>query len=726
MPNNITALDRIRKTSIRQFRRQKRFHFHATPMEERERVIFYVTNLIDSREMNAGPDEVFSTCLSVIGEKRAYDLLKPYYPNRLKVSDIRDMGEWGAEKLKREEQLRVISSIFRNEINRLARNLKGRRNRELAKRLSVAAKVFGLSSDELAILEMFYIMQVNPGIDILTSPPFNMTDFQTLQSSGHKILGMNRRNFLSAIKNSSLFNGRLLFFDGDSISITPGIREYLVGFGDRNLDNAYFDRDLKTHLTLSDFGMPAADLKVLKAILQNRKGCNILFYGLPGTGKTSLAACLAKELGLDLYRVKASDEEHSKDFRFQAIYSTMNAAQNNKSVVLVDEADEILNTQSDLMSRSTSSKSWLNSMLDTHTRKVIWITNQTGHIERSSMRRFAFSLEFGKLTIKNRMTVLSYELKKNGLSKFFTQEEIRDLSRRFAVDAGGIVNAVNLLKIKKGMKKENVLELFESVLKNHEKATTGKESYVKPKEIRQYSLDGLNTSHGLDHIVSVLKEFEDARVRTGTQSITLLLYGLPGTGKSEFVHYLGKELGKDVMLKRASDIQDAFVGMTEKNIAQAFREAQDEKSILFFDEADTFLFPRKDAVRSWEKSFTNEILAQLDSFKGVAIFATNDIDGLDHAAIRRFKFKVKFSPLKPEGVMLFYRLMLAPLSASHTSLTREQQDQLMTLRNSTPADFAVVKDQYSFQQQELPTHQALISGLMQEAQHRRTDKTMGF
>ncbi len=88
------------------------------------------------------------------------------------------------------------------------------------------------------------------------------------------------------------------------------------------------------------------------------------------------------------------------------------------------------------------------------------------------------------------------------------------------------------------------------------------------------------------NIVSVVKEFGDATAKSGSKSITLLLYGPPGTGKSEFVHYLGKELGKDVLLKHASDIQDPYVGMTEKNIAQAFHEAQQEKSILFFDEAE--------------------------------------------------------------------------------------------------------------------------------------------
>jgi len=706
--------------------RRKKNHFHTSPVEERESVIYYLSNLIDSREINTSPDDVFTACLAVVGDKRAYEMLKPLYPKRLDPSDSRDMSEWGSAKLDLDEQLSVVNDIFRKELDGISRRLTGRKNPELTTRLLSVAEVFSLSVEELAILEMFYILEANSAAEILKSPPFDMTDFQTLQSTGHKVLGLDRRKFLQAIKDGCLFDAQLLDLDGGSISVNSSIREYLVGLGDKKLSNSYFGRDLTTHLKLPDFGIPQPDLQVVKALLHARKGCNILFYGRPGTGKTSLAACLAKELGLDLYHVKASDEEHSPGFRQRAIYATLNAAQNRKSVVLVDEADDLLNTQVTFRNESSSTKSWLNSMLDMQTQKIIWITNHSKQIDSSSMRRFAFSLEFEKLTNKHRMTVLSYELKKHGFAKFFTTDEMKDLCKRFTVDASGIVHAVNVLKIKKGMKKENVVALFESVLKNHEKATTGKESFRKPKELKQYSLEGLNTSRDLGHILSVIKEFGDVSVKMGSKSVTLLLYGPPGTGKSEFVHYLGKELGKDVLLKHASDIQDPYVGMTEKNIAQAFHEAQQEKSILFFDEADTFLFPRKDAMRSWEKSFTNEILAQLDGFSGIAVFATNDIEGLDHAAIRRFKFKVRFSALTPEGNLHFYRTMLLPMVPVADALTTDHIQQVRDLRNLTPGDYAVVRDQFSFNSASGPEHQGLINALRFEVEHKKASKTAGF
>lgn len=705
---------------------KEKSHFHTTPVEERERVIFYLANLIDSREMNVSPDVVYTACVNVIGDKRAYDVMEPLYPKWLDPPDVLDMSDWGNVKLKPNEIIRVVSDVFRKELDRVSRNLKGRGHPEFTTRLESIAEVFSLSLEEVAILELFYILDANSGAEIFKAQPFDMSEYQTLQGAGHKILGLDRRKFLQALKNGCLFAARLLAFDSGSISLQSSIREYLVGLGDRELSNTYFGRDLTTHLKLPDFGVPQPDLQVMKALLRERKGCNILFYGRPGTGKTSLVACLVKELDMELYSVKASDEEHSPDFRQRAIYATLNAAQSKKCVVLVDEADDLLNTQVMFKHEGSSTKSWLNSLLDSHEQKIIWITNHSKNIDTSTMRRFAFSLEFEKLTRKHRLTVFSYELKKHGFAKFFTSDEKKDLCKRFSVDASGIVHAVNVLKIKRGMKKENVIALFESVLKNHEKATTGKESFHKPKKLKQYSLEGLNTSSDLGRIVSVVKEFGDASAKSGPKSITLLLYGPPGTGKSEFVHYLGKELEKDVLLKHASDIQDPFVGMTEKNIAKAFREAQDEKSILFFDEADTFLFPRKDAMRSWEKSFTNEILAQLDGFSGIAVFATNDIEGLDHAAIRRFKFKVKFAALTPEGNLLFYKSMLLPLLLDNGTIPVDDIRLIRDLRNLTPGDFAVVRDQFSFGSCERPEHQSLINALQLEAEHKKSIKIAGF
>ncbi|MBI5193623.1 MAG: ATP-binding protein [Nitrospirae bacterium] len=185
-------------------------------------------------------------------------------------------------------------------------------------------------------------------------------------------------------------------------------------------------------------------------------------------------------------------------------------------------------------------------------------------------------------------------------------------------------------------------------------------------------------------------------------------------------------LGKEVLLKRASDIRSCWVGETEKKIASSFTEAQETDSILFFDEADTFLFPRKSARQSWEISFTNEILTQLESFKGTVFFATNDMDGLDHAALRRFKFKIEFKPLTPEGNLIFYNTLLRKLVSDSKDLSTEEVIAIKGIKNLTPGDFAVVKDQMSFADPSSITHEMLIEALSNEVRYKKIGKAIGF
>src|SRR5690606_37517536 len=117
------------------------------------------------------------------------------------------------------------------------------------------------------------------------------------------------------------------------------------------------------------------------------------------------------------------------------------------------------------------------------------------------------------------------------------------------------------------------------------------------------------------------------------------------------------------VVKRTSDLISCYVGQSEKNIAAAFSEAEQQGAILFMDEADSLFINRADAYRSWEVSQTNELLCQMENFSGVLICATNFSEHMDPAVMRRFTFKVGFDYLKPGANILFFQRILAPLLA---------------------------------------------------------------
>lgn len=132
-------------------------------------------------------------------------------------------------------------------------------------------------------------------------------------------------------------------------------------------------------------------------------------------------------------------------------------------------------------------------------------------------------------------------------------------------------------------------------------------------------------------------------------------------------------------------------------------------------------------MRSWEKSFTNEILTQLEGYSGIVVFATNDMDGLDHAALRRFKFKVEFRPLTSEGVLDFYSVLFKPLLSENSPLSDEDVRELKSINNLTPGDFAAVRDKHLFSEPSSITHKLLIHDLIEETRYKKAEKRInGF
>ena len=163
-----------------------------------------------------------------------------------------------------------------------------------------------------------------------------------------------------------------------------------------------------------------------------------------------------------------------------------------------------------------------------------------------------------------------------------------------------------------------------------------------------------------------------------------IITGIPG--KTAFAKYLANEVGAQLRMVRASDILSCFVGGTERRISHVFAEAKRKHEILFLDEIDGLLLDRRGAEHSWERTQTNMLLQELETFSGVMIGATNLVEHLDAAVMRRFTYKLRLSYLTDEGKALFFkRYFNAPLTA-------EQQRRLNTIDRLTPGDFRTVKE----------------------------------
>lgn len=423
------------------------------------------------------------------------------------------------------------------------------------------------------------------------------------------------------------------------------------------------------------------------AMADRRTGVNVLLYGPPGTGKSELTRLLAKDLGAELFEISCTDEDGDPVDGFGrlcALRSAMCVLSKRRALLVMDEIEDMFGATgglSGLFEDRPRHKGWTNRMLEENPLPCFWLTNNIDALDNAYVRRFNLVLKLDNPPRAQRLQLV-HEISGGRVNERLAARLAEHvqltpavITRAIAV-AGTIEKAAPDISTSVGHLVDATLAAqgFPMLLTNRCEALPA-----------FYSPDLVNADHSLEELVNGLRHHQEAR---------LCFYGPSGTGKTAFGLWVARQLGRPLYSRRASDLISPYIGMTERNLAAAFEAAAKDDAVLLLDEVDTFLQDRRRTQHSWEVSAVNEMLTQMEAYRGLFIASTNLMENLDQASLRRFDLKVHFGFLKADQISVLLDKHLTAMDLKRPATLA--LGRLLRQRHVTPGDFDAISRRSRF------------------------------
>lgn len=576
----------------------------------------------------------------------------------------------------------------------------------LVRNVALLGRILGMSDVDKKILQLAVAIKSFSAFHAIIDKDLEGSNMHQLARNLGFVFDLPPHLVIDALKADSLLRASgIIEYEaelvrlGNMLDVINGLAPLLVNpdLTEDALINLFLRPAGAGTLELEAFPHLASDIEILSAYLVAAQagraaGINVLFYGVPGTGKTELVKALAHKLGMHLYEISYADDDGdpikgSERLRAYNLCQRI-TAQMPDTLLMFDEIEDVLEPDMGgfLMSlfggggvSRSSGKAWINRTLERNPVPAIWITNNP-QIDPAYLRRFDYSVRFSippqsvRLAIAKRhfgdLAPCDDWLARIAANEETTPAQLERASRVARMIAPG--DPARAMAIS-----EQTLDRSATLL----------------DQKRRPARNPLHTGYDLRYVntdIAVTSLIAGLRLRPRG---SFCFYGPAGTGKSELGRYMADAIDKPVLLRRASDILSMWVGEAEKNIARMFADARQRDAVLILDEADSFLADRRDAHASWEVTQVNELLTQMEAFEGIFICTTNLMQKLDQASLRRFAFKVKFDYLKPEQRESMFLQELERLGGNALDMS-SWCEQVRKLSQLTPGDFSVAARQF--------------------------------
>lgn len=168
-------------------------------------------------------------------------------------------------------------------------------------------------------------------------------------------------------------------------------------------------------------------------------------------------------------------------------------------------------------------------------------------------------------------------------------------------------------------------------------------SVLKETEVKPYPMESFSCKESDSKLVQTLLK--------GGQNINILLYGAPGSGKTEFAKSVINSVGKKVlMFKNEVEIDENSNAIFALTRISALNQGKD--CVIVVDEADKLLSTanQKTIFGSIPSDIKGPINKMLEESKNQIIWITNYTKQIDESTKRRFTFSLEFNPM-PEKTL---------------------------------------------------------------------------
>jgi len=422
-------------------------------------------------------------------------------------------------------------------------------------------------------------------------------------------------------------------------SITLDAVNYLLGFSDQ-VEVAKETRVLTP-------SQQSAVSSLVDLLSQGRNCPLIVFSGREGTGRSTAAGEVCRQLNMKLVRVDLAALRASPDFD-KLLQSIFLQQRLYRTAIYLDRAETLFDEQERPLPESNHI---IRSLAQSTSPTFIGCNSNTPWRDLlSGQRTVAFS--FDEPDYLTRLQLWCAALAEHDVS--VNENDLEELADRFELTPAQInfaaANAAN-------RSADTVAALFDDARSQSDQRLGSLALKVRSIHTWEDLVLPASTLVRVKEFASAIKnrhivysEWGFERHISSGKGLKALFAGASGTGKTMSAGVIARELALDLYKIDLSGIVSKYIGETEKNLDRIFTAAKCSNSILFFDEADA-LFGKRSEIKDAHDRYANievaYLLQKIEDYEGVVILASNLSKNIDEAFSRRMHYVVEF-PLPDE------------------------------------------------------------------------------